>query len=301
MKTIKIQIIVLLFLFSLAVKGQETITINGAKFITPLIEKWATEYSKENPNVKIEFLSKSDNSKQADINVLTYKLLAGQTDKNQIVYVNKYALLPITGESNTYIKSIKKRGLNKDEIKDLFFGSDELEKSKEKDKHVTIYSGVAPSSSSQVFANYFGYQPSEIIGKRILGDDIYLLSAIKKDSTGVTFNNLSNIYDIKTRKVKDGITILPLNIDKGAFSAIASTIDEALAILEKNKFETIPTENVGFFVDKKSKDPEIIKFLSWVISEGQKYNHEFGFLNIEKESQAYQIENLNEKLLAIKY
>ena len=44
--------IVALFI-SFAAKSQEKVTLTGTKFTLPLVQKWATEYQKLNPNTQI--------------------------------------------------------------------------------------------------------------------------------------------------------------------------------------------------------------------------------------------------------
>jgi len=303
MKTKTIQVLILLLIFGFAAKAQGTITISGTKFTYPLIEKWITEYTKNNPQAKIKLVNKKNEAKQPDISIIARQPQKTDLSENQqIVFVNKYALLPVTGKSNAFLKDIIKRGLNKKELEKLFFEEGLLEESKqEKTKYpVTIYARESQACSSVAFANYFGYQPTEIRGKKIFGDDIYLIASIKKDSTGITFNNLGYIYDIQTRKTKDGISLLPLEINKEAFAAINNTVDDALNVLENATFETIPVEKVGFVFNNNTENREILKFLKWVITDGQKYNHEFAFLNLDKELQVKQSEKLSEKLLTSK-
>ena len=300
MRTKIIYTISILMVFIISVKGEEPITIGGSKFTNSLIEKWINEYKKENPQSQLKLVSKKNEAKQIDISIIAHQpAKTDLTDNQQIIFVCKYALLPITGKSNSFLKNIKKRGLNKKEFETLFFKEGLLEENnKEKTKTVVnIYSRESQASSSIAFANYFGHQPNDIRGKKILGDDIFLFSAIKKDSNGITFNNLGYIYDLQTRKVQNGISVLPLDINKEAFSAINNNIDDVLNILESNSFETIPVIKLGFIFNINPGNKEIIKFLKWVIADGQKYNHDFGFLNLDKELQANQIEQLSEKYL----
>lgn len=283
------------------------ITISGSKFTHSLIEKWVSEYKKENPLVQFKLIGKKGEGDQSDISVIAHQPQKSELgDDKQIVFVNKYALLPVTGRSNKYLNDIKRRGLDKKELVKLFFQEampDENPEEKiDKAAHnpVNIYSRESQASSSIAFASYFGLQSSDIKGKKISGDDIYLISSIKNDSTGITFNNLGYIYDLQTRRVKDGIVILPLAIDAQANASINNNVDEALKTFENVTFETIPVEKVGFVIHKEGDNKETRAFTKWVVSEGQKFNHEFGFLNLDKKLQADEGEKLSDKLLTAK-
>jgi ABC-type phosphate transport system substrate-binding protein len=71
-------------------------------------------------------------------------------------------------------------------------------------------------------------------------------------------------------------------------------------VLEKNHSETIPVEKIGFIYSQQTVRKEVSDFLKWVLSDGQKFNHAEGFLNLEKQVLAEQINQLNGKFLSLK-
>lgn len=285
------------------------VSVAGNQFAYPLVKRWVAEYSKENPRSKIEVMGKANKPRQADISIIAHQPVQTDLDGNrQVVFVNKYALLPVTGSSNKYLKDIKKRGLNKKELEKLFFQENYLDENTDDKPNkatacpVNIYSRDGKESSAIAFSGYFGFRPSELKGKKILGDDIYLISSIQKDTTGVTFNNLGYLYDLQTRKLKDGLALLPLDIDEKAIASISSNVDGAIAAIENGGFETVPVEKVGFIFNNGQGNKEALDFVKWVVNEGQKFNHEYGFLNLDKKLRADQGEALtaSEKLLTVK-
>jgi phosphate transport system substrate-binding protein len=302
MKTKTLYIALFISLFTISIKAQEAISISGTKFTYPLIERWINEYTKENPQAKILLVKKKNESSKIDISVIAHQPLNNEVSSSQkIVYIGKYALLPITTKNNVIFKNIKKRGLNKSEYEKLFFEEGIFEESSEDKKYpVTIYARESQSCTALTFASYFGYKSNEIRGKKIAGDEIYLLSSIKRDTTGVTYNVLGNIYDTQTRKLKDDLALLPLDIGKEASSALNNNVDDVLKLLENQSFETIPVEKIGFVYSSSTYNKELVKFLKWTLSDGQKYIHEFGYLNLDKDVIANQQENLDEQYLTNK-
>jgi phosphate transport system substrate-binding protein len=302
MKNLVLSTTIALVLSSFSIYGQSKITIDATKFNYPLIGRWILEYNKENPQVEIKLAAKSSESNTANIQIITRRVEKEEIKDNQeVVYVCEYALLPVTSKSNSFLKSIRKDGLTKKEIKELFFNEESFDDNTEKPIFpVTIYARESQSSSAQIFANYFGYKPNQILGKKIAGDDVYLISAIKKDTSGITFNTLGNIYDSKTRKIKEGLTLLPIDIGRKAYTGLTTTLDEALTLLENNRFETIPVDKVGFVYLSKGDKSEIVKFISWVLSKGQDFNHEYGFQNLNKDILLKQQDTLAELFFSAK-
>jgi len=284
--------------------ANDPVIISGTKFTYPLIEKWIAEYTKINPNANIKLAYKTTVAQRADLNVIAHQPTKEETNVNQeIIYAGRYALLPVTNSNNPILSSSKKKGLNKKDIDKLFFEVDSYDEEQVKEKPkfaANIYSRDNQASASIVLAGYFGHASSEIKGKKVLGDDIYLLTAIKKDSIGLTYNNLGYLYDNNSRKLKNGITLLPLDLKKDIKTALEGSLDDVISVLEKNKIETIPVEKIGFVYSQQAVRREVSDFLKWVLTDGQKFNHTEGFLNLDKQFLAEQTTRLSEKFLTLK-
>jgi phosphate transport system substrate-binding protein len=216
------QLLFALFIASAGLTAQnkvtEPISISGTKFTYPLIEKWISEYSKVNPSAKFKLVQKATSEQAIDLNIIAHQPLKEDLKPNQeIVFAGKYALLPVTNTKNPLFASASKKGLSKKDIVKLFFDvvDYDAEPVKEKAKFAsTIYARDNKACASTALASYFGHSASEIRGKKVLGDDIYLLSAIKKDSIGLAYNNLGYLFDTNSRKLKEGIALLPLDLKK---------------------------------------------------------------------------------------
>ena len=285
-------------------KATEPIIITGTKFTYPLIEKWIVEYAKVNPNTNIKLAAKTVASQAIDLNIIAHQPKKEELNESQeIIYTGRYALLPVTNTRNPLLTTFAKKRLNKKEIDKLFFEviDYDAEPAKEKPKFkATIYSRENNSCASTTLAGYFGHQSSEIRGKKVLGDDIYLLSAIQRDTIGLTYNNLGYLYDTNSRKLKDGIALLPLDLNKITKEILTENLDFVIDVLEKNRIETIPVEKIGFIYSQHTTRKEVSDFLKWVLTDGQKFNHEKGFLNLEKTSLTEKTNKLTEKFLSIK-
>jgi ABC-type phosphate transport system substrate-binding protein len=219
--------------------------------------------------------------------------------------VGRYALLPIANAGNSALDELNRKSLNSRRLKDLFFEKDifddevSIKPSKlEKEYRITIYSGNGTNSTTLAFASHFGHRPSEVKGKKILGDDAYLINSVQKDSTGITVNALSYIYDIETRHLKSNLALVPLDLKKKQKEVFAELdIDKAIELLEEESIEVIPVEEVGFAYQRSN--PEVKAFLKWVLSEGQAYNHTYGFLNLEKEPLALQVRQIDDQYFTL--
>lgn len=287
-------------------KSDKTIYIKGAKFAYPLVEKWISEYKKENPKADIQIISKANASKEPSVTIIAHKPAENELEKDQqLTYVARYALLPVSNKKNPLLNEIKKNGISKKELKLLVFNGDPFDEDQPKSKiksRINIYTRETQACTAVTLAKHFGFNPSDIKGKKVTGDDNYLISAVKKDTIGFTFNNFSNVFDLQTRKIKEDLAIVPLDLKAEVKDQIySSNLDQAIALLEKSNVESIPVEKVSFVISKNEVvNPELTGFLSWILRKGQEYNHEQGFLNLSGEDLVEQQNKLNEKLLTLK-
>ena len=265
------------------------ITVKVNKASKALVEKWIEAYKAVQPNVEIAVVS----GKNADADLT---LVSSHQEGAQVTYVARYALLPVTTAENPFLNDIQKKEWKSKDIKSLFFTAEDLDEEYEEEvegKHnklkdkLTVYSGSSKASLSGIFASHFGRTSDDLRGNRIAGDDFYLLSAINEDKASVTFNALSNLYDLSSRTLRSDLVLLPLGVKASQREALRSgNLDETLELIEDEDIDLIPVEEIGFTYN--SVDADIDNFLQWIIRAGQEYNHKAGFLRLtdkEVESQ----------------
>ncbi len=279
-------------------ESQNVITVAAPKFSSELVETWVEKYTESHPNVHVSIVA--SNNGQADLEFVSDT--PEEANEKNIAYVGRYALLPVATTENTQYEKLSRKRLDEKELKNLFFQKDVLQKVDDQQgkksplEELTVYSGTSRNSGANAFASYFGYQTSQFRGKRIAGDDIYLLSAINKDHTGVTFNNLAYIYDLQNRKLKSNLFLIPLDIKKEQRDVLENgNLDETLQLLENNDVDLVPLSKVGFTYNDKDT---VVEFLRWIVSEGQQYNHGFGFLTLDEKSARKELRQLDNNLLA---
>ena len=273
-------------------------TIKSPRFARSLVEKWIEEYAKTEPNAEFRIVNGSGAQEQIDLNVVFSDNHNTNTkDFSHTVYFGETAVLPITTRNSEAARLLEGKHLNSKKLKQLFFLNDDFSEDLKKNKTfetLTIYSGSNASSVAIPFAHNFGEESSNFRGRRIAGDDLFLNTAISKDPLGITFNTLSNIFDIKSRHLKSGLSFVGLDLKKEIVSSFSDngTLDNVIRILEENKPAEIAIEKVG--IKYNGTDETINRFLQWILEYGTRYNHEYGFLNLDNkiaEAQIHQVTN----------
>ena len=311
MKKIALTIVVLLSISisNIWAEGNSTNTssvryVKAPRFARPLVEKWITEYAKTQPDVEFQIAKGAQNQETIDLNIVF-----DNQDNNTkifshtIVYFGEFAVLPITASGSEAAKVLEGKHLNSKKLKQLYFLNDDFDEDVKKIKQfekLVIYSGSNASSVASSFAHNFGEESSNFRGKRISGDDLFLNTALSKDPLGVSFNALPNIFDLQSRHVKSDLTIIGIDVKKNlevSFSDKA-TLDEIINALENGKISEIAVEKIG--VSYNEADNAVNQFLQWVLTDGTKYNHEFGLLNLDNKLTQIEMEKVKDIFTAQK-
>ena len=279
-------------------------TIKSPRFARPLIEKWIEEYAKTEPGVEFQIVKGSGNQDNIDLNV-TFSDNQDSNEKlfSHIVYFGETAVLPITARSSEAARLLEGKHLNSKKLKQLFFLNDDFDEDVKKIKafeNIIIYSGSNASSVASSFAHHFGEESSSFRGKRISGDDLFLNTAISKDPLGVTFNTLSNIFDLKSRHLKSNLSLVGLDLKKELANSLndEGSLDDVLNALENGSPAEVTIEKAG--ITFNDADDAVNHFLQWVLENGTKYNHEYGLLNLDRKEAGTQIDKVRTVLTAQK-
>ena len=109
-------------------------------------------------------------------------------------------------------------------------------------------------------------------------------AAVVNDINGISYNNLGLVYNIQTRKVADGIAIVPIDINENGIvdedENHYTTIDDLLDFIAQSGTSKIPQENVNVVLNKNKINKDILDFLQWIITDGQQYNRQYGFMSL---------------------
>ncbi len=276
-----------------AISAQEQINLQVSNFVRPLAEKWAAEYSQTGANVKINFVSASATNDPNTISLVTSDNIS---TNDEAVYFGRYAVLPVVNKDSEAEQLLNGKRLNAKKLKNILFVKDEFadddnkkESKAERDLH--IYSGNGKLSVSRSYAAHFDHVAADYKGKRISGDDSFLNLALRKDPLGITINIISNIFDLETRQLRSELSLVALDLGRHADDIFDSAnLDNIIALLENNNFDEIAIGNAGLVYDHNNTT--LNNFVSWILTNGNQYVHEFGLLQLPQKDLAAQLHQI---------
>ncbi len=286
---------------------QGTISISGAFALYPLTAKWAEEFQKINPKVRIDISAGGAGKGMADalsgmvdLGMFSRGITDAEKEKGcWWVAVTKDAVLPTINAANPWIDQIRKTGITQNQFIKIFIKG-EIVKWKElykdgEDKQINIYTRSDACGAAQMWGEYLGRDQESLIGVGVFGDP-GMADAVKNDIYSLGFNNVIYVYDLKTRKCYDKMGVIPIDLNSdGIISTdedFYSTIDDVTIATKSGKYPSPPARDLYFVSKGKPASTVVIEFLKWVLTDGQKFVEEAGYVNLSEEKINQELEKL---------
>lgn len=256
------------------------INVSDAQFTRQMMERLIKEYNKVNPEFTATVV---DTREMADASVS----LSGQDDVNSI---GRFAILPIANSENELLRNKKVvKGLSNKLKHQIFVERDlleELDAEEEGEKQLpgTVYSLTGSHAiTTTLVARDLSITPNRVKGKKILGSEENLISAVKSHQDAIAFNVASLAYDSNTYQPVEGLTVLATDLDgNGRISdeerSVISSLDKLTDYLDKLPHTGLPIGNISI----KTDNQELRRFVDWASTEGQGYLSPYGFLKANK-------------------
>jgi len=274
------------------------ISISGAFALYPLTVKWAEEFKKIHPGVKFDISAGGAGkgmtdalAKMVDIGLVSREINPEELKKGAFaVAVTKDAVVPTVSAVNPNIKDILANGLDREAAINIFISG----KTKtwgqaigtKSAVPIRIYTRSDACGAGETWAKYLGKKQEDLIGVGVFGDP-GLAQAVSKDPSGIAYNNIGYAYDAKTKQPNPGIKVIPLDVNNNGKidpeENFYSSMDELVNAIAAGKYPSPPARDLYFVTSGKPVKKELVEFIRWSLTEGQKYVFESGYINLPKE------------------
>lgn len=285
-----------------------TISISGAFALYPLAQKWAEEFCKLHPDVKIDVSAGGAGKGMTDVlsglvglGMVSREVSQEEIDKGAwFVPVTKDAVVPVINDNNPALQHLMNKGLSKDILEGIFLSgkiTDWATATGKKDIEgkINVYTRSDACGAADVWAKYLGKKQEDLLGTAVTGDP-GITEAVKNDTYGIGFNNIGYAYDATSKYVTAGIKVLPIDfngngkIDDNEY--FYQKKDSIVAAIADGRFPSPPARDLYFVCKGKPDNEIVIAFLQWVLTDGQKYVSEAGYINLTDEKIKAALEKL---------
>jgi len=284
-----------------------TINVSGAWALYPMVVKWAEEYQKIYPKVKIEVSAGGAGKGMADalaglvdIGMVSRDIYPEEIQKGAYyVAVTKDAVVATINKDNPVLNDILTKGVTRQIFYNIYIAGNvttwgQVVGRPEITDKINVYTRSDAAGAPEVWANYLGKKQEDLRGVGVYGDP-GLLEAVQKDRLGIGFNNIGYAYDTTTKEQVAGIRVVPIDIngnrqiDSG--EDFYSTKDKIVEAIAKVIYPHPPAR--ALYLVTKGKFTGVTKeFVKWILTDGQKYEEEVGYVPLSKDVINEQLKKL---------
>jgi phosphate transport system substrate-binding protein len=275
-----------------------TISISGAFALYPMTVKWAEEFQKLYPDIRIDISAGGAGkgmtdalSGMVDLAMVSREISQAEIDKGAwFLAVTKDAVLPTACAKNPVIGDILKKGLTADMFKEIYLTGknhtwDEFLELQGRNK-INVYTRSDACGAAEMWGKFLGKNQESLLGVGVFGDP-GIADAVKQDELGIGFNNVIYAFDIKSRKKYEGLEVIPIDLNGNRIidpeEDFYGSLDLIMAAIQEGKYPSPPARDLYLVSKGKPTSPIVIKFLNWILTDGQQYVHEGGYVSLTRE------------------
>ena len=309
-KTVLPLLLVLVMMFSSACGGGEAtvigedqplegyLSISGAWALYPMMQRWAEEFKVANPGVTIDVSAGGAGKGMADalsdavdIGMVSRDITADEEARGAFwVPVTKDAVFPDVNAQNPVLADLLRQGISQEMLVGIFITGEittwgQVVGRPEITDAIHVYTRSDSCGAAETWAKYLGNsQQEDLLGIGIYGDP-GLLDAVIKDPLGIGYNNLNYVFDLSTGVAVSGAAVVPIDTNaNGTADAdeLLETKAEAVEMVATGRFPSPPARALNLVTHGKP-DGLTQAFIAWILSDGQAYVDEAGYIPLTAE------------------
>jgi phosphate transport system substrate-binding protein len=250
---------------------QGNIAISGAFALYPLMQRWTEEYQKLYPKVTFDVSAGGAGkgmtdalSGAVDIGMVSRAITPEEEAQGAYwVAVTKDAVFITVNASNPALQDLLKTGVPKDRFIKLYITGEiktwgELVGKPEIKDEIHIYTRSDACGAGETWAKYLdGKKQEDLLGVGVFGDP-GLLDAVVKDPLGIGYNNLNYAFDMSSGAPVAGTVVVPIDYNENGVADLnLVTKDKPVGVVQA--------------------------FILWILTDGQKYVGEVGYVALTPE------------------
>jgi phosphate transport system substrate-binding protein len=281
-----------------ATRAKRSLSLSGAWALYPLAVRWQEEFQKTHPGVAVDVQAGGAGKGIADvlagvvdIGMVSRMIYPAETAKGAVaVAVARDAVVATLNAKNPRLDELLRSGLRREDFVSLWMSGSV--KSWEallsrggpggRDP-VHVFTRSDACGAAETWAAYLGGHQEDLAGVGVYGDP-GLAEAVRRDPRAIGFNNVNYAYDAKTRRPVSGLAICPIDLDGNGridpAENIYGTRDDLVRAIAASVYPSPPARDLYFVIKGRPSRPIVAEFLVWVLTDGQKYVAEMGYIAI---------------------
>ena len=293
-------------------QSDTTIKISGAFALYPMMSIWAQEYQLLHPEIKFD-LSAGGAGKgvsdalngMVDIGMVSRDIHDEEIEQNLFwVSVAKDAVVATMHADNPVIEDILSKGITKQQFEKIFITRTittwgQLFNDSDNTDIIRVYTRSDSCGAASTWANYLGdYEQDDLTNHAdsAVDGDPNLAATVQGDVLGIGYNNINYIYDATTDEPFENLQPVPIDLnengildDEEDFYDTQTTMIQAIA----DTIYPSPPARALHLVTKQNFTGIVKEFVYWILTDGQTYVPDNGYICLSEQSIEQQLDYLD--------
>lgn len=276
---------------------QGTLAVSGAWALYPLMVRWGEEFQKLHPGVRFDISAGGAGKGMADalagavdIGMVSRQVYPEEVDKGAVwVSVTKDAVFGTVSEQNPVLEDLRQTGLTQEQLVGIYITGEittwgQAVGRSEVTDAIHVFTRSDACGAAATWAEYLGGTQEDLLGVAVYGDP-GLLDAVIKDPLGIGFNNLNYAFDVDTGEPVAGAQVVPIDADGNGQvgpDEAYETKEQAVRAVAEGRYPSPPARDLNLVTH--GKPTGLAKsFIAWVLTDGQNYVDEAGYISLPKD------------------
>jgi len=256
--------------------------------------RWAEEYQKIHLELVFDISAGGAGKGMADalggvvdIGMVSREITPEEEAKGAFwVAVTKDAVFPTMNANNPVKDRLLQKGLTRQIFYNIFISGkittwgQAIGDTQVQDP-IHVYTRSDAAGAPETWAKYLGKKQEDLLGVGVYGDP-GLVEAVAKDPLGIGFNNLGYAYDQASGLPVSGIWIIPIDSNENNLvdeDELLDTKAKAIEAVATNHYPSPPAREL-YLVTKGKPSGVVLDFIRWILTDGQKFVGEAGFIQL---------------------
>jgi phosphate transport system substrate-binding protein len=283
------------------------LTVSGAFALYPMMTVWADEFTKLHPDVQFDVQGGGAGKGMTDtlagavdIGMISRKIKPEEEAQGAYwVAVAKDAVFPIVSIQNPVFAELAAKGIKQETFKKIFITGEvktwgEVVGNPAVKDEIHVYTRSDSAGAADQWSLFAGGKvQADIQGIGVNGEPA-LVDTVGKDPLGIGFSNLNSAFDSTSGKLVQGIAVPPIDINadgQANANEYYQSKDDAVKVISDGTYPTPPSrfENLA---TKGKPTGLVLAFINWILTDGQQYLDEAGYVQLTPEQQAESLAKL---------
>lgn len=283
-----------------------SIKVMGAQVLYPMMVKWSAVFLEKNQDVRMIVRgTQSDIALQllykgeTDVAMISRKLTKEETDKGLwCAPVAQDVLVPIISFDNNHIQPLVMKGISKEKLAGIFSGKTTKWgdiAGRKGDEPIQAYCLDDSSGTAGVWNDFLGLKLEENMATRVYTEKD-IVRIVKNNKNAIGYCSMLSAYNTGNGVRQDGIYVIPVDYNSNNNIEDNEQYFDKLEIVQQavmsGKIPAPPRRELYVVCMTKPQNPITIVFIEWILTIGQNYMPEMGYVHIPPERAKVAIESM---------